>query len=141
MEVVRNGALDLDALGQVLGRLVNPMPGPDSIGQAEDPVNALGQEFESVVADVRHDGVSRISGFVRPGSGQPIHLNVKDVSVGDPKYKLFSQLPLVHYQDRVQQMTIMDPRLHPCSGFPVKSGRALCNCLEQVSFTNLCQPD
>ena len=93
MEVVRNGALDLDALGQVLGRLVNPVPRPDSVGQAKDPVNALGQEFESVVADVRHDGVRRISGFVRPGSGQPIHLNVKDVSVGDPEYKLFSNHP------------------------------------------------
>ena len=84
MEVIGNEALDLDALGQVLGRLVDPVAGPDPVGQAEDPVDALGHEFESVVADVRHDGVRRIPGFIGPGPGQAIDFHVKDVTVGDP---------------------------------------------------------
>ena len=52
----------------------------------------------------------------------------------------FSQPCLVRSRDRVQQMTILDPRQGvPWFGFPDKSGRAICICLVQVSLSALCQ--
>ena len=64
MKVVRDLALDLHTLGQVLCRLVNPVSGPDPVGQAEDPVHTLGHELESFIADVGDDAVGRISRLV-----------------------------------------------------------------------------
>ncbi len=63
---------------------MDPVSGPDPVRQAEDPVDALGHELESLVADVGDDRVRRMAGFLGSGTDQAILLNVKDVSVGNP---------------------------------------------------------